>query len=1238
MTPALALQQLDTFSGNARSFGTEGRSGFGDVGGYTPCGCCGSFHAVFEEGGGPLSLLNADDRGGFGPNGRVSLTTGAAGTQLTRSNVAWTTTLGQPGNVTFAFRSTAPGTMPSETQGFTRFTDAQITATLLALASWSEVANITFTRVDAGDGFSDSATMLFGNYSSGSEGAAAFAYLPNNRSDTANSGDVWINNSLSYNATPLLLAYGQQVLTHEIGHAIGLSHPAAYNATAGQSLTYAVNAGYFEDSRQYSIMSYFSETNTGASFGSGRYSAVPLMDDIAAAQRLYGANMTTRTGDNTYGFSSNAGQSWFSATANTSILIFAVWDAGGTDTFNFSGYSNAQVIDLRQGSFSNVGALVGNVSIALGAVIENAIGGSGADTLFGNSGDNVLTGGAGNDRIDGGLGTDTVVFSGNRAQYTITWNGQTANVVGPDGTDVISNVEFLRFADQTIAAAFSGGLNVSGDVLNNTMTGTASVDTLNGLGGNDVLSGLGGNDTVDGGAGDDNISGGDGDDILTGGLGADTINGGNGFDQVSYGTASGGVTVNLATNAVSGAVGADVVTNVEWVVGSTFADTITGSAANDRLDGNGGNDTIRAGAGDDFLSAGAGAQTGGAPDVIKAQATANATTGSAISLDGSFDLLASANIANSTTIPHATVTATAHGGMEYYAFTVAAGQSITVDIDNGSFDTTLRLIGPGGAEVATNDDSTPDGGPSTDSQLTFTATTAGVYYIVVGQWEANSGSTFTSTAPTAGGTYTMHVSVANHAVVPLTLTGSTLFGEAGNDTITGGSASDTLVGGAGNDTLNGGDGIDTAGFSGLRRQYTTSSTSVTGGSDGTDTLTSIENLSFVDGILTFDATSASAQVMRLYSATLNRTPDQAGLEANVAGMAAVGLQGLANAFVASAEFQARFGALSNQSFVEQLYQFALGRTGDPGGIAGWVAALNGGMSRGEVVVGFSESPENQIRTAATLAAGLWIPDAEAQVIARLYDATLDRLPDPGGLAGWVAAYEGGTSLATIAGAFVGSAEFQARYGALSNQAFVEQLYRFCLNREGDPAGIAGWVNTLASGTSRAQVVIGFSESAEHIALTAASWSGGIRYDGYVGSPIESTDEKDAGLQVSPLVDDAVVAHHNAKGENVQVSPLAEDANVDLHLDVFAVDKGPQTVPVTIDDFVQVSPLADDDFVVPGGGDDIVFDSLDALAALDMFADAPTWASPSEAFTPVAIVPDASVIDGLHNGNAHSDWM
>jgi len=1128
---------------------------FGDVGDYPICGCCGQFHAIFDDGTSPLGFLNGDDRGSTGSNGRISLSITGAGAQITRSNVSWGTALGQPTTIDFAFRSTAPTTMPSDTTGFSRFSDLQIAVTLLALQSWSDVANITFNRVSDLDGYSNNAAMLFGNYSSGSDGAAAFAYLPNNRSISSNSGDVWINNSLSYNATPVALGYGFQVLTHEIGHAIGLSHPAAYNAGPGQSLSYANNAGYYEDSRQYSVMSYFSETNTGGSFG-GRYSAVPLLDDISAAQRLYGANMTTRTGDTVYGFNSNADRSWFQASNAGSVMIFAVWDAGGNDTFDFSGYTQNQVIDLRQGAFSNVGGLVGNIAIALGATIEAAIGGLGNDTINGSSGDNVITGNGGNDTIDGGLGIDTVVYSGQRSAYTVTWNGRVGTVTGPDGTDTLTNVEFLRFADQTIAAAPTGGLIVAGDITDNVIAGTALVDQLNGGGGNDTINAGTGDDMVDGGSGNDTLNGQDGNDTLVGGLGNDALNGGAGVDTADYAGATSGVTVNLAAGTASGGAGSDTLALIEQVRGSIHADTLTGSAGNDRLDGNGGNDVIRAGAGDDVLIAGAGAATGGAPDIVKGSGLANGGFGQAVSLDNGFDLLSNAAIANSTTIPHATVVATTHGGFEYYAFTVTAGSTITLDIDGASFDSTLRLFGPDQASLAFNDDANPDGGNDTDSQLTFTATQSGVYYVAVGRWASGSGADVVSNAPAAGSTYTLHVSVANHAVVPLSIVGSSLFGEAGNDTLLGGAAADTLNGGAGNDSLAGGDGIDTAVYSGGRRQYVATSTSVSGASDGIDTLSGVEIIKFVDGTLNFDPNSALAQTVRLYSAALGRTPDQWGLEANATALSSVGLEALASSFVASAEFQARFGALSNQQFVEQLYVFALGRQGDPAGIQGWVNALNGGASRGSVVVGFSESAENRNRTADIVNQGLWMSDAEALVIARLYDATLDRLPDPGGLAGWVAAYEGGLPLLDIVNAFVGSAEFQARYGALSNQAFVEQLYRFCLNREGDPAGVQGWVNLLNSGTSRASVVIGFSESPEHIALTAPFWTGGIQFAGQAALP-EPETKADIDPLTVPLTVPTVVEGFGPDSDPALLTPEVDAPEGILVWDDFLwTDVGP----------------------------------------------------------------------------------
>jgi hypothetical protein len=79
------------------------------------------------------------------------------------------------------------------------------------------------------------------------------------------------------------------------------------------------------------------------------------------------------------------------------------------------------------------------------------------DLVHGGAGDDVITGGTGTDYLDGGAGTDTAVYAGNRADYTITVVGNQVIVVdkvaGRDGTDFLSNIELLKFADTTITTA-----------------------------------------------------------------------------------------------------------------------------------------------------------------------------------------------------------------------------------------------------------------------------------------------------------------------------------------------------------------------------------------------------------------------------------------------------------------------------------------------------------------------------------------------------------------------------------------------------------------------------------------------------------------------------------------------------------------------------------------------------------------------------------------------------------------
>ncbi len=287
----------------------------------------------------------------------------------------------------------------------------------------------------------------------------------------------------------------------------------------------------------------------------------------------------------------------------------------------------------------------------------------------------------------------------------------------------------------------------------------------------------------------------------------------------------------------------------------------------------------------------------------------------------------------------------------------------------------------------------------------------------------------------------------------------------GADLATGSTETNHIMGGRGNDGLAGGGGTD-----------------LLEGGIGNDILTG-------DGNAVADVALAQT-VYRLYQATLDRLPDAAG----VAGWTKILADGqtLANVvggFTNSSEFQTRYGTTTNEQFVTLLYNNVLERAPDAAGLSGWVSQLtSAAMTREEVVLGFSESREFRTNTAVDSItytvgdfAASWTDD-----VFRLYQATLDRIPDYPGMLGWMNSLGNGTEYLSVVSAFIGSTEFTSTYGATNNTQFVTQLYNNVLDRAPDTAGLNGWVDRLESGElDRAGVVKGFAQSVEFIMETEA---------------------------------------------------------------------------------------------------------------------------------------------------------
>jgi hypothetical protein len=468
--------------------------------------------------------------------------------------------------------------------------------------------------------------------------------------------------------------------------------------------------------------------------------------------------------------------------------------------------------------------------------------------------------------------------------------------------------------------------------------------------------------------------------------------------------------------------------------------------------------------------------------------SAPAPTGTVTFKDGNTTLgTATLSTANGVTSASLSTSSLALGG---HTITASYGGDSNYSASSA---TLSQNVGPDTRTASQTNLSAPKPSPSTYGQtVTFTATVTGSGNTPTGIVEFFDGTTKLGQSNLFNGTAKLlftGLSVGSHNNITATYDGDNNFKGSSSSAVT--------------ETVN------------------KASSSVTLQASAASAGSSITFTATVGGV--FDGLTPNQRfVTAAFEKVLGRAPDSNAQRDSLASLLDQGLMTpgqLASILTHSAEYYS--------DFVTAAYQKYLLRSPDAFGLAGWVSAMQNGLSDEQLEAGFVSSPEYINDNGGMADLTTWVKSLYKNLLGR-------NSPSQAEVNGWLSALNNGVTVGQVAFGFTASLEREA--------IRVIGDYQTYLNRTPSQAEVQGWVTAFQNGVSNEDVIAGFVGSPEfyndNVNLNLATPTGTVTFS-VDGQGIGSANLNSAGQ--ASLVDSAGLS----AGQHTVQASYSGDGNYDL---------------------------------------------------------------------------------------------